>query len=184
MANLEKNHHKLEGLRRANRDDEQHWRDKGWHSIEGGRDPKAPADPRVTRPEGRASIGADYTRSPFDESLVHDEQGRILPNSADVYRGYGEQRPEKNYPHAYDRDELINPNVNPAMEFPREATATFRILAVVLALVVFGLVVAALSWGFLSPVRQSPNSKVQHRIETTIALQQFAGFVSRANERR
>ena len=198
MANPEKHNEPLEGLRRANRDDEQHWREKGWEKIEGGRDrtivrgPNS-QEPEITEDTDRPVIGADYTRSPFDPSLARDEQGRIREDRADVLRGYGEPIPERNYPLAYNKDELINPDLNPAMTYPPKTTAPFKILAIALGLVLFGLLAALLYWRFLAPVRRSPegtNSKVQrHEMQrkdnrTTAALQQFAGFVSRMNERR
>src|SRR4051812_17602212 len=79
----------LKGLRRANRDDEQHWRDKGWEKIEGGRDSSAPKDPKSSAPGDRPVIGADYTRSPFDPSLVRDERGNLRDDRADCFHGYG-----------------------------------------------------------------------------------------------
>jgi hypothetical protein len=173
----------LKGLRRANRDGEQHWREKGWEKIEGGKDSSLPKDPA-----SKAVIGADYTRSPFDPALVTDANGNLRDDRADVYRGYGELTPEADQPRVYDRDDLMNPNVNPALEAPRNTTATFRILAIVLGLLLFGLLVAALYWNFLAPVRRTPegpNGKVQeHKVQSTAALQQFASFVHRMNERR
>jgi hypothetical protein len=193
--------HELDGLRRANRDDEQHWREKGWETFEGGRDRRVSQQTRVGRErrvspqtardplarEDRPTIGADYTRSPHDPSLIRDEHGRVRDDCADVFRGYGEPNPEANYPHAFNADELQNPNLNPMMEYPRSTTATFRILAIVLGLVLFGLLVAALYWNFLAPVRRTPegpNGKVEQKVQTTAGLQQFAAFVSRMNERR
>jgi hypothetical protein len=176
---------KLEGLRRANRDDEQHWRDKGWEKIEGGRNSSLPQEPGH---EDHPVIGADLTRSPFDPSLARDENGNLRNDRADVLRGYGEPTPERNYPGAYNRDELINTDLNPMMEYPRRTNATFRILAIVFGLVVFLAVVALMYWRWLPPVRRSPegpNGKVQQQqIHNTAALTQFASFVSRMNERR
>ena len=185
MAHPERNDDReLQGLRRANRDDEQHWRDKGWEKIEGGRD--KPRDPAAEAE--RPIIGADLTRSPYDPLLALDENGNLRDDRADVLRGYGQPNPERNYPAAYNRDELINPDLNPAMEVPRNPTATFRILAITLGLILFGLLVAALYWNFLAPVRrapEAPNGKVQQqKVQKTVALQQFASFVSRMNERR
>jgi hypothetical protein len=171
----------LKGLRRANRDDEQHWRDKGWEKIEGGR---KPSDAKL---DDRPVIGADLTRSPFDPTLARDENGNLRKDRADVLRGYGEPRPERNYPRAYDQDELLNPNINPSFEVPRSPSATFRILAIVCALLLFGLLVAALYWNFLAPVRrapEAPNGKVHQKIQTTAAIQQFGAFVRRMHERR
>jgi len=178
----------LKGLRRANRDDEQHWRDKGWEKIEGGRDSNAPKEPSSNVPGDRPLIGADYTRSPFDPSLVRDESGNLRDDRADVFRGYGEPIPDANRPRSYNRDDLQNPNLNPSLEVPHDTTATFRILAIVLGLLLFGLVVAALYWNFLAPVKrapETPNGKVQQqKIQHTAALEQLATFVSRMNERR
>jgi hypothetical protein len=71
---------------------------------------------------------------------------------------------------------------------PHDTTATFRILAIVLGLLLFGLVVAALYWNFLAPVKrapETPNGKVQQQKQhNTAALEQLATFVSRMNERR
>jgi hypothetical protein len=178
----------LKGLRRANRDDEQHWRDKGWEKIEGGRDSNSPKDPHSSIPADRPTIGADYTRSPFDSSLVRDENGNLRDDRADVLRGYGEPIPDSDRPRSYNRDDLVNPNLNPSLEVPHDMTATFRILAIVLGLLLFGLVVAALYWNFLAPVKrapETPNGKVQQqKLQHTATLEQFATFVSRMNERR
>ncbi len=146
MANPRPNDENLQGLRRANRDNEQHVHYQGWEVIEGGR----------RNPLDEASVAADYTRAPFDESLVRDEQGRLLDTRNDAVHGYGEPRPEKNYPKAYDRADLVNTDLNPMMEYPKKTTATYNILAVVLALVVFTLVLVAMFWNFLPPVRRSP----------------------------
>ncbi len=188
MANPDRNDDRdLQGLRRANRDEEQHWRDKGWERIEGGKDRNPPPREQEQAAEKeRTVIGADYTRSPFDPSLVRDEQGNLRTDRADVLRGYGEPNPERNYPRAYDQNELQNPNLNPMMEVPRSPTATFRILAIVCALVLFGLVAAALYWNFLAPVRhapEAPNGKVQQSIHNTAAFRQHVTFAKRMNER-
>jgi hypothetical protein len=178
----------LKGLRRANRDDEQHWRDKGWEKIEGGRDSGASNEANSNAPGDRPVIGADYTRSPFDSSLVRDEKGNLRDDRADVLHGYGEPIPEADRPRSFNRDDLENPNINPSMELPHDTTATFRILAIVLGLLLFGLVVAALYWNFLAPVKrapETPNGKVQQqKIQHRAALEQFATFVNRMNERR
>lgn len=193
MANPEKHDEPLEGLRRANRDDEQHWREKGWEKIPGGRDRATVRGPNSQDSEfidndERPVIGADYTRSPFDPSLVRDEQGRLRDDRADVLRGYGEPIPERNYPQAYNTDELINTDLNPAMAYPPKTTAPFKILAITLGLVLFVLLSALMYWRFLAPVRRSPEGKTgsveQHKVQTTAAIQQFAAFVSRMNERR
>ena len=68
----------------------------------------------------------------------------------------------------------------------KEASA--KAPAITLGLILFGLLVAALYWNFLAPVRrapEAPNGKVQQqKVQKTVALQQFASFVSRMNERR
>jgi hypothetical protein len=174
----------LEGLRRANRDDEQHWRDKGWEKIEGGRN----AQSEAVRDGERPLIGADLTRSPYDPSLARDENGNLRQDRADVLRGYGEPIPERNYPAAYNVDELINTDLNPMMEYPRKTNATFRIVALTLGLVMFAALIALMFWHWLAPVRRTPegpNGKVQQeKVHNTAALTQFASFVSRMNERR
>ena len=189
MAHPERNDDDLKGLRRANRDDEQHWREKGWEKIEGGREiPRSPKtqEPDALTSDERPVIGADYTRSPFDPSLVRDEQGHLREDRADVLRGYGEPNPERNYPAAYNHDELINTDLNPMMEYPRATSAPFKILAIVFGLGMFLLLIAALYWNFLAPVRRTPegpNGRVQQQQQTTAGIQQFAAFVSRMNER-
>ena len=174
----------LEGIGRANRDDDQSWREKGWETIEGGRG----ADPEALFNDEPAQIGADFTRSPADPALVRDEKGNIRDDRVDVLRGYGEPLLEKNYPRAYDRDELVNTDFNPGMEFPRHTTPSFGILAIVLGLCLFGLLIAAMYWGFLAPVRRTPEgpaktSKVEQKTSSIAGVQQFAAFVCRMNER-
>ena len=161
----------MDEVRRANRDEEQHVR---WETIEGGK-------------SKRHEVGADLTRSPFDESLARDENGNLREDRADVVHGYGEPNPELNYPAAYNRDELMNTDLNPAMEYPRKTTVSFKIIAVVLGLALFGLLIVALFFHWLAPVRRSPerkSSKVMGTASRVVAVQQFASFVSRLNEHR
>jgi hypothetical protein len=182
MANPNRDERDPEGIRRANRDDEQHWSNRGWEKIEGGRSDSEPREP----------LGSDLTRSPFDESLLYDEQGRVRQ---DANVAYGEPRPEANYPRAYDRDQLINTDLNPASVLPPRTTPSFRILAVVLGIVLLALLAAALWFNFLAPVRRSPegptgrvqprhveHQNIDHQ-KTAATLQQVAGFVKRLNER-
>jgi hypothetical protein len=195
MAHPEPTDENLRGLRRANRDDEQHWSQKGWQKINGGKDreilpssetrtTKALATAAKRSPVERETIGADYTRSPFDPLLARDEQGHVRKDRADVLRGYDEPRPERNFPATYNRDELIEQDLDPALEYPESTTATFKILAVALGLVLFGLLAAMLFWNFLPPVRKAPEGPEGRSQPKTVAVQQFAAFVSRMNERR
>ncbi len=174
MANPEPLDRDLKGIRRANRDEEQHVH---WETIEGGRGRNA-RDPQ---------IGADLTRSPFDESLARDADGNLREDRVDVLHGYGETNAERNYPAAYNRDELINTDLNPAMVYPRRTTLVFKVVAIVLGLVGFSLLIAAMYWNWLAPVSRSPekkNSSLHAPANSTLALRQLASFVHRANERR
>lgn len=189
MANPERNdNNSLEGLRRANRDNEQHWREKGWEKIEGGRNNKLSEEPETVTEGAPPKIGADLTRSPYDPALASEGSERLRGDSEDVHRGYGEPMDERNYPAAYNRDELINTDLNPMMEYPRNTTATFRVLAIALGLVLFIGLVVLMYWHWLAPVRRTPegpNGKVQQqKVQNTAAIAQFASFVSRMNERR
>lgn len=62
-------------------------------------------------------IGADYTTSPVEGASMGD------------------------LPHAYNRDELQNTNLNASLEVPKRPGATLLGLAVALALVLFALFV-------------------------------------------
>lgn len=181
MANPQQddNYHdpELHGLARANRDEDQTVHYKGWEKIEGGKG-RAPQERKV---------GADFTRAPFDESLVRDEYGDLIDTRNDPVNGYGEPRPEKNYPRAYSTEDLTNTDLNPKMVYPKHTTVTFNVWALVLGLVAFGLFLTAMFWNFLPAVRRSPehpNSSLHAPSATRTAVQQFAMMVYRSHERR
>ncbi len=162
MANANRDNRDNEWIDRANRDDDQHVVRREFETIEGGlsdrvRREKTEINHDYTKDNRDTAnsevVGADYTRDPFDPNLRSENQGTL----EDRTRGYGEPRPESNYPEPFNRDELINTDLNPAAVVPvRSTTGTFRVLAIVLAVVLFALLIAAMYWGWLKPVPRSP----------------------------
>jgi hypothetical protein len=113
--------------------------------------PSVSPGPRLVKKSERTPlIGADYTRSPFGEN---DTEGIDTLMGG---REYGEPRPERNYPHAYNDDELQNTDLNPMMEAPRRPGGTLSILVLFAGALIMLVLIALMFFQFAVPSPRAP----------------------------
>lgn len=118
-------------------------------------EPRSSAGPRLvsrsnasnnlSSEQGPAKLGVDYTRPPFREGGTRGGGSE-----------YGEPNPERNFPHAYNSDELQNTDLNPMMEVPSNPGTTLSVLVLFAGALIMLVLIALLFFQFATPAPRSP----------------------------
>lgn len=127
------------------------WRERGWETFEGGRNKSAKDASNPPARDDDADIW-DTKGDGGNYAWTHRNTG--YPEG---YENPTEPRPEKNFPQAYNIEQLMNPDLNPAMEVPQRLGATLRIMSLVVAILLFGLLIALIFYRFQTPSQRSPD---------------------------